>query len=78
MRGVLKAGNLVSKVGFVGGLAAGHGVEAGATGHVVAGAVNKGAAVLANRALRAQVEKRSENLMLSIVTVIFLYALSGR
>jgi hypothetical protein len=62
MRGVLKAGNLVSKVGFVGGLAAGHGVEGGATGHVVAGAVNKGTAALANRALRAQVEKRIRKL----------------
>ena len=62
MRGVLKAGHLVSKVGFTGGLVAGHGVEAGATGHVVAGAVNKGAAAIANRALRAQVEKRIRKL----------------
>jgi hypothetical protein len=62
MRGVLGAGKLVGKAGFVGGLVAGHGLEGGATGHVVAGAVNKGAAKLADRALRAQVEKRIRKL----------------
>jgi hypothetical protein len=62
MRGVLGAGKVLSKVGFVGGLAAGHGVEGGATGHVIAGAVEKGAAKLADRALRAQVEKRIRKL----------------
>jgi len=62
MRGVLKAGNLVGKVGGLAGLVAGHGVEGGATGHVIAGAANKGAAMVADRALRAQVEKRIRKL----------------
>jgi hypothetical protein len=62
MRGVLGAGKLVGKMGGVAGVIATHGVEGGATGHVIAGVAEKGAAKLADRALRAQVEKRIRKL----------------
>jgi hypothetical protein len=62
MRGVLNTGKLIGKLGGVAGLVAGHGIEGGATGHVISGIAEKGAAKLSDRALRAQVEKRIRKL----------------
>jgi hypothetical protein len=61
-RGVLAAGKLVGKAGFAGGLAATHGAEGGATGHVIGKGVESAAEKLAARSMRSAVEKRIRKL----------------
>jgi hypothetical protein len=58
VRGVLQAGKIAGKLGGVAGLVAGHGVEAGAAGHVVSSMAERGVNKLADSALLRQVEKR--------------------